>query len=413
MAANAQMTMVTQEPRFYGTSEAKEGKGLTAEDFIARIQDLKESGNWGEAETAVKAISWLRNSAYQFFNTGLRLSDRRKYDAVRNGWAAFKTEFSKRYFEVKVSTDLSMDWHNLKQLEKETAQEFVCRVVSVYGKYSDLLQQHEMTAEDAEPLRRIFVEVGPDAVTEFADFNANIRDRINAELLTLWNGIRDRTKTDILMDQALNTAAAGLRSQKVRDALLKCIRAKMDMDDILQRVSDTESMASRKEPLANKPYKSSGQQMFKGVASATEAEDHYAEEEDVATIGGKKNNGGHRGGRGGGPRGRGARGGGARGGRGGAGAQHQTQQGQTGHMPALQHNGQADAATRAQVRANTCFNCNQQGHWRADCPLKTTSAAQETEGPGLMTSLGQYGSGFHSVGALNAQTHQWSGNEWA
>ena len=390
--ADAQMHMVTQEPRFHGRAEAKKGVGLSAEDFIARIQAFKDGGNWAANVTAVKAASWLRDSAHEWFAETLHLGDRALYDAMRADWDIFKSTFRKQFFSISITTDVSMEWYKLRQLEDETAKDFVSRVVAVFNKYGRLMEGDEMTPEQMRPMQTIVAGV---ADRPWGNLDQQVRDAVNAALLTSWNWIRDHTRTKILLDQAFNVAAAGMRHPKVRDAMLKAIREKLNLMDTLQQVGDVEkALDARKDPVPNRRFNSSGKDTDRAAVAATGADDGEDETQDPTLVDSinqaKKNNANGRGGRGGA---RGARGGRGRGGGNARGAAQQGPQ-QPRPMPgAYDTRGQ-----ERQDRNNTCFNCHQTGHWRAECPNPKVLASVPT----LAAS-----SPFYPVGSLAA------GNEWA
>ena len=43
--------------------------------------------------------------------------------------------FVREFFHIKLSTDLSLDWHNLQQLDKESVRQFCTRVFGSLNSY--------------------------------------------------------------------------------------------------------------------------------------------------------------------------------------------------------------------------------------------------------------------------------------
>ena len=116
--------LITKTPIFAGKEEAAKGNGLTAEDFIAAVENLTATQAWDVTQASAAAISYLNGTARTWFEDVLTLSNPVGQAAARASFVDFKRLFVREYYGLKSTFDLAVDWHNLKQAEKEAVATF-------------------------------------------------------------------------------------------------------------------------------------------------------------------------------------------------------------------------------------------------------------------------------------------------
>ena len=285
------------EPTFYGRGELK---GLTAEDFIERVEAFKANHTWNDAQTAAHAISYLRGPAQQWFLHALAVVNAEKQTAAKADYTTFRKVFINEFFEVKSTTDLGVDWHSLRQMDKETVRQFASRTFAVLHNYQRYLQEDRLDPRDEvmRPVRHAVAALYDDDTTQDA------KDAIADAVLLMHRDSANRHIALVVADTGKKLLAAGVRSGKVRELILRETRKKTAVDDLIDLADQAEQASNKPGPVTNTKASSSVPNAAK-VAAVEDKDDHEQDGVDAVNTKKGKNKGrgrgnGNRGGRGGG-----------------------------------------------------------------------------------------------------------------
>ena len=123
------MSIVAQEPLFYGLKAEPGVRALSAEDFVARVEALQLQNEWNDQKTAAEAIGWLRGEGRRWFHSDiLAVYSQATVDAAKRSFLTFKKLFQEQFFTVRSIHDLSADWSLIKQRRNERARDFCQRI---------------------------------------------------------------------------------------------------------------------------------------------------------------------------------------------------------------------------------------------------------------------------------------------
>jgi hypothetical protein len=356
--------IIIHAPVFFGKGDKQ---GSSPEDFIAQVENLRDTQAWGEPETAKAAITYLNGDARSWFFDALTMECKVDRDFAKTNYTAFRVLFVQEYFALKTTFDLTVDWHNLKQMDKEPVGGFANRVSIAMSRYSSLftlpgqraVTQTAILASAAAVLQRIpaadnqRVNAAPDMLAA-----ANLYG-------TTHNNAAEDTRDALFTDLGIKLLAAGVRDPKMRELVSRQHKLGTPYRQLKVLMNDLEAThINKKEPAVPPPPnlngngngngngKRNGASKFNEVSDYTGAETQE-EIDAVLAIRAKAKAGGQGGrGRGGG---RGAnRGGQTRGGTAARGG---------GHAPTTPAT-QGDWASRAHL---VCTYCTRNGHTEDTC----------------------------------------------
>lgn len=411
--------VILKEPLFYGKSDFAQAKrGVKAEDFIDRVEHFQRTSNpvWTDAVAVGHAISYLRDGAAQWFNKSLRVLAPADHARASNSFLAFKALFIRNFFEVKSVEDLGVDWHNLKQLERETVREFANRTFGVLAEY----QLHVRHRPARQPILDA-VRDASDAIRAAAGAQLVPQGLMQAQadaVAALHEAAAEDHISLMIQDFGKKLVADGVRAPKVREVVLRESRRETDMMTIVDLMEQAEQALSRREPIHNvKPTTSTTH--AKGVAPVALAnnDDDEDTQDQVAEVGTKKKKkpGNGKGGSKGNGNGakpshsNGNNGNSSNGGNGGGPRNN-------GHYGANQGPSAANGGASARPKGPwPCGLCDQMGHRLSDCPLKR-SFISYASGSGRGASAVEdndhfYNSGIASV-ELGGKMQSGNANRW-
>ena len=208
-----QANYLLSEPTFYGRGEAL---GLLAEDFIRRVEDFQANNTWTAAQTATQAVSYLRGQAQVWFNQSLKSIDKTVHANAKGDFRIFKQIFIREFYLVKSSTDLSSDWHNLQQLDKETVRQFCTRVFDSLNSY-----QTHMWEERDDPVEEVMDDFtvaidGQQAANATVGAKNLVAEAVNKVHLSSAEMMLIR----MIREMGLKIIANGVRSPKLRELII-------------------------------------------------------------------------------------------------------------------------------------------------------------------------------------------------
>lgn len=115
------LSLLTVVPKWSGTETA-----IPLEDFISSIEGVARIGKWEDSDKLEVAILKVSDAAKQFYNNCAELG------SGKATWEKFKTEFRRRFRDVRTNHQHVMKLHTMRQLKGEGARDFLdrCRSVS-------------------------------------------------------------------------------------------------------------------------------------------------------------------------------------------------------------------------------------------------------------------------------------------
>ena len=280
--------LLYQEPLFYGGKTPQ--NGLSAEDFIARVDNLQRSHTWNDAVAAANAITYLRGDAADYFTTGLRSRNRATWEAARGGYIAFRRHFVHMYFKISSTGDLSIDHANLRQTDKEDALTFAGRVSSALGKMEELVHTDAPPHDSVAALAAILDVVINRLPQNVAATNQE-RAAIAAGIQTLHRDGQIYGHRKMIDLSILRTMADGIRNPKLKEVVRAAERSRKSVDDTFDIIQEAErTMSKRDLAVPAQPSRGSGYNGNRArvaAVSVSEDEDDSADA-DVAPIHAKK-----------------------------------------------------------------------------------------------------------------------------
>ena len=300
MAANAGGIIITA-PAFHGKAEDK-GTGTTPEDFIAQVENLRATHGWDNATTARNAVAYLHGQARLWFSSSLLMMDRAAHAAAGQDFRLFKREFVDNYYDVKSAFDLSVDWHGLKQKDRETARVFAARVLAALNDYTTMFARPAM---DRPAVEAIYIASENIRTAQIAAGLAGAVPRAFYDALELAAERMFEINTAnaisaVTGDIAVKIISEGVRSTKMRELIRRLHKMRTTVRLMLEHMTDLENADGKTAPTVNATPKGLSNAKIHAVQDNVEEEDALSQEE-IALITTLRN------GRGG-ARGRGVRG---------------------------------------------------------------------------------------------------------
>jgi hypothetical protein len=229
-------TMLSTEPLFYGDGS----QGTSAEDFIARLDALREAQAWTHEQTAKQAISYLRGSAHHWFTESMEMERRDDQEAAKGDFRIFTTFFKDQYFKIRASHDVTTDWSTLKQLQGERAQDFATRITAVLN----IFQKHVATRPTRAAPRQLFAGIINTAITAGrADgyiIPAATATTVGNGMTTWGSEVMREGFTTILMEVSVKILANGLRHPALAEVVSKEERKGSDWTTIKNALGNAE-----------------------------------------------------------------------------------------------------------------------------------------------------------------------------
>lgn len=349
-----QANYLLSEPTFYGRGEVL---GLSAEDFIRRVEDFQANNTWTAAQTATQAVSYLRGPAQVWFNQSLKSINKKTQASAKGDFRIFKQVFIREFYLVKSSTDLSSDWHNLQQLDKETVRQFCARVFGSLNSY-----QTHMWEERDDPEEDVMedFQTSIDGITA-ANATNNAKGLVAESVNKVHLSSAEMMLNKMIRDMGLKIVANGVRSPKLRELIIDQSRKKVDVLDIIDKAEHAEQASNKMAPNSNA-------KVFNSIPTPAKVSSVEDEEGDEVTAVTNKKGGGGKG------KGKGGKGkGGGKGGNGINGAQQQEPQQQHQQQPRANNGDRAAGGNGNGVKPKPKYPCNfceEMGHFPSECYLK-------------------------------------------
>jgi hypothetical protein len=356
------------EPNFYGDEETTTTQGCTAEDFLTRVMGFKDANNWTNAQTVKNAISFLRVKAHYYITETLATYNPEEHELIKGGCLkTFTQVFKEHYFKIKAVTDLSSDWAQLKQRERESPASFADRVVGTLSEYNRLLaDEGELEALDQAQrdamnaiIRAALHSVSADEIPD------GLMDNLVVAMKNIRDGYKELGRSTLVKNLIYKVLSNGLRQKNMQELVRKEEYKKTGLQDIVKLLTQMHQAGTKME---NAPIKNSIPNAGRvSEVSEVPEEDDYSEINAFPNFKGKSK-GGQRGGRGGRGNGRGNNKG--KRGKGGHTQQIHNDAEQAPVEQQFQHQGPTPAPQHNSNRGGTCRFCSQEGHWIQNCPVK-------------------------------------------
>jgi len=138
MAVNG--AVLSSEPLFHDAQGVKRNQGVSAEDFIRRVETMASSANpvWPEAQKTATALSYLRGAAAKWADHVTMIGDPEDAN-FRTDWTVFRTKFLKTYAESTTVDSFTLEWDKMGQKPGEQGDLYVYRVVGELATFGKLI----------------------------------------------------------------------------------------------------------------------------------------------------------------------------------------------------------------------------------------------------------------------------------
>jgi Zinc knuckle len=356
---NAAAAIVHQEPLYFGrTIDGEITQGPTAEDFLVKVEAFRNTYGWPAQTTALNAIGYLREAAYDWFHGALKLGEPELHARASQDYAHFRIAFVTAWFKVKSSLDVTADFHKLQQRDAEPVRRFFERCLTECELSQRLFVQapRPVGALDT-PLVALL-----EAAEAWGQLDAG--NAANAALAVLTERAiamaeqhAAKAISQYVSQLSVKVAINGFRSAKIREICCRMARNDATIPQMLEALQQAESGESRAAPAANRTRATTLPDGKGFVNAAGSADD---DDESVAALAA----------RGGGRGGRGGRGGG--GGRGGRNDNKKQKQksGYNAYAPSSSSSSSSSSARAPTGKEDKqCYYCGKLGHFQADCRM--------------------------------------------
>jgi hypothetical protein len=115
------LLLISVVPKWSGTEAA-----IPLEEFISSIEGAARIGKWEDSDKLEAARLKLSDAAKQFYNGCAEL------ESAKATWEKFKSEFRRRFKDVRTNHQYVMKLHTARQSEQESPRDFLdrCRAVA-------------------------------------------------------------------------------------------------------------------------------------------------------------------------------------------------------------------------------------------------------------------------------------------
>jgi hypothetical protein len=239
----ANVSLTQAEPLYYGKGHGDVKEGLSAEEFVSRVDASTSTIGANARQAAEFAAGKLRGAAYMWWNEVLPyLNPTAKATAsvdIAQFWALFRA----RYFTIQTARDVSSEWATLTRKDGERPTDFASRVIAGCGKLVPFLPQAGVTAAlvtecndavtvyaAAEVARTANDVVATQQAADLA--RAAVTDSITALLIDKGNN----QNMAVIQRIMLKILASGARNAKVREEVRKQEADFVSMDDLFEKL---------------------------------------------------------------------------------------------------------------------------------------------------------------------------------
>jgi hypothetical protein len=211
--------IIIAEPLFFG--ERTRTQGCTAEEFIDRVDSRRITNGWNDQATVARARGFLRDAAHAWSEYALESIYQfrpNELEVIRTTWAGFRRVFQETYFAINQSSDLAVDWTNLRQLPTEDALGFANRVAGILYRYQKLLGTRPSPERERITLSEAIEELHQ------ADPGAATRRQIDAltEAMTAYANANQATgQATVVHNLQTRMVVDGITDSKIKLAVKK------------------------------------------------------------------------------------------------------------------------------------------------------------------------------------------------
>lgn len=255
----ANFTLTQAEHLFYGEvlAPGQTRRGLSAEEYKARIVQMRTTLNWNEATTVGYAIGHLRDEAFNWFEKGLKL--RRpalRAQAMGNpaanvpgDLAVFWQLFEAEWFSIVSLSDVSNEWSQLHRADGESPMLFFRRVERAMSELVDVMPRADLavTAAEVAAIQAAIGAAGDALHTagggpagHAAQAVVTARALVTTSLDAYVVRILELQTAAVVSQVTAKVLAAGVRNQKIRELIRKEDTATLDLHTLAEKVRKAE-----------------------------------------------------------------------------------------------------------------------------------------------------------------------------
>jgi hypothetical protein len=232
MAAPANQTLtLAHTPQFCG--EPKPGF-VSAEEFISRIEALREGNAWDDAATIREATRGLYGDAHRWYHHAQKLG----YGAthaheVSHRWDFFKEQFRSSFFTVRSLADSDLDWLGFRQHGGQSVGIFLHNTMGSVAQSMDLVQQRVLANYGWAALPRArWVDAEHNWYDALA---APAKAHVQAAAELFADFQRDGMLRETIRFITAKVGTRGATRDKVKDAIAKALRANAELSAIIEQ----------------------------------------------------------------------------------------------------------------------------------------------------------------------------------
>lgn len=141
--AEDSVKVLASEPLFYGR-DAAVARGLSAEEYVKRLQGLADVNNWEDAVHAKRFLRGFREEAFIWWENWVEASfdNDVAYQDLAADIEGILALFKKKYFVVRGMGDTDLEWLSLRQPPNEPTNVFFERIVCRSAYFSKFARQN-------------------------------------------------------------------------------------------------------------------------------------------------------------------------------------------------------------------------------------------------------------------------------
>ena len=243
---------IAPKPSFNGPAQEK--GALSAEEFLDRMETMKEASNWDDQRTIQEAASGLHGDAFTwFYRFELKLQGEDHARAMKTNWATFKRAFKAAYFQQRSAADADLDWVGATQKQGQAVVQYLHNTIA------GINENFALVTESVKQARPDPAHV-PDAYIPAATkgWLAGLPDAQKPEAAAALEGYAnfamDRLQQDLAKLTTAKVTSKGARQDRVRAAIGRALRDGDDILQIIEKARNEETMLRRDNPQQQQPH---------------------------------------------------------------------------------------------------------------------------------------------------------------
>lgn len=251
MAQQGGTSYLAQKPIFCGPHVEK--GTLSAEEFLDRMNTMKEASNWGDVRAIQEATAGLQGDAFTwYYRYELKLKTATHAHNMRNDWDEFKKAFKAAYFAQRSAADADLDWVGARQQGGQSVVQFMHNTAAAINENFELAKaqvKETRPTVDATPTAYI-------AQARRAWLQA-LQAADQAHVVQIARGYANQSldllSTELTKLTTCKVAGKGAKQEKVRLAIGRALRAQDELDGIIDKARAEEAMSAATGPAPANP----------------------------------------------------------------------------------------------------------------------------------------------------------------